>query len=176
MAEKNYKRKNYLIDRRMQFQLIGVFLFSVVLALAIITLGSALVYWASGMTGENLFKEYLTIHRQVSVEVESVVEGEVITQEITQTQEIPGVKRWEIIIPVLIINNLIIMVIIVIFGIFYSHRIAGPLYRIQTDIEKVLDGSKDVRINLRKRDKMKPLANLLNHMIEELNTLRNKRS
>jgi methyl-accepting chemotaxis protein len=83
-------------------------------------------------------------------------------------KEIIGLKRHDIVLPPLLINNLLIMLMTIIVGIFYSHRIAGPMYRIETDIKRVLDGEKGVLVRLRKKDKMKTLAELVNKLIEQV--------
>jgi methyl-accepting chemotaxis protein len=83
-------------------------------------------------------------------------------------KEIVGLKRHEIVLPPLLINNLLIMLLIIIVGIFYSHRIAGPMYRIETDIKRVLDGEKNVEIHLRKKDKLQSLADLVNQLIKKM--------
>lgn len=87
---------------------------------------------------------------------------------------IPGLKRYEIVLPPVLINNLLLMVIIIIVGIFYSHRIAGPIYRMEQDIMRVLSGERNVTIRLRKKDKLKPLAEQINKLIHELEKTRGK--
>jgi len=77
-------------------------------------------------------------------------------------------KRYEIVFPTLLMNNLIIMILIMVIGIFYSHRMAGPIYRMEQDIKKVLAGEKDLRIKVRKKDKFKELAELINKLIQKL--------
>jgi hypothetical protein len=86
----------------------------------------------------------------------------------------PGLKRYEIVLPPVIINNLLLMVIIMVVGVFYSHRIAGPLYRMEQDIIRVLSGEKNVTIKLRKKDKLKPFAEQLNRLIHEIEKMREK--
>jgi len=169
------KRKQYIINQKLQFQIIGVFLLSVVLALVIFTGATVGFYWVSGMTGENLFREYLTIYRQVDEVKEVARDGQMVKQKITTTREIPGVKRWELIVPALVVNNLLILLMILIMGLFYSHKIAGPLYRIQTDLARALEGSDQVRIVTRKRDKLEELVLQLNLLLEELDRLRASR-
>ena len=44
------------------------------------------------------------------------------------------------------------MVLIIIVGVFATHRIAGPVYRIESDIERVLAGEKGVTVKLRRSD------------------------
>ncbi|MDP3791672.1 MAG: HAMP domain-containing protein [Candidatus Omnitrophota bacterium] len=49
-----------------------------------------------------------------------------------------------------------------------SHRIAGPLYRLEKDIKEISNGNLKIRFGLRKGDEMKSLANGLNVMVEAL--------
>jgi methyl-accepting chemotaxis protein len=87
---------------------------------------------------------------------------------------IPGLKRYELVLPPVIINNLLLMLIIIIVGIFYSHRIAGPIYRLEQDIMRVLGGERNVQIRLRQKDKLKPLAEQINRLINEFEKIRGK--
>jgi methyl-accepting chemotaxis protein len=85
-----------------------------------------------------------------------------------------GIKRFELVLPPVIINNLLLMVIIIVVGIFYSHRIAGPIYRLEQDIARVLSGERNVQVKLRTKDKLKPLAEQINRLINEFEKVRGK--
>jgi methyl-accepting chemotaxis protein len=87
----------------------------------------------------------------------------------------PAVKRYELVLPPVILNNLLLMVIIIVVGIFYSHRIAGPVYRIEQDLQRVLAGEKNVEIHLRKKDKLKSIADKINTLVREVDSLRGKK-
>ena len=160
MSGKNYKRKTYIINRQLQFRMIATFLLSVLGALLLFTGIMLGYYWITTLAGENVFDEYIKIYERV----ESKDENGAITSKSVERIT----NRWSIVIPPLLINNLIIMVVIAIIGIFYSHKIAGPVFRIKADIDKVLSGDKDVRIVLRKNDKLHDLADSVNLLIEEL--------
>ena len=166
------KRTNYLIDKKFQYGLISTFLISVIIALVIFTIGFSLYFWFSTMAGDNLFKEFLTIEKQVTEEREVIENGEVRTETYTTTKTIPGVKRWEIVIPPLLFNNLVILIIVVIVGIFYSHRIAGPAFRMMVDIQRALDGETGARVHLRKKDKLADLADKVNLLLDHLEEVR----
>ena len=84
---------------------------------------------------------------------------------------IPGGNRLELILPPLLINNLLIMVLLSVLGVFYSHRIAGPVYRMEAELTRALQGEKIVGIRLRKRDKLRSLADKINRLIEERDKL-----
>jgi len=167
MITEKYKRKNIIINRKFQFNLIGTFLISIGIALIIFTAAISLYYWISSMAGENIFKEFITIERQVIEQREVKEEGQTRLETFYTTKTIPGVKRWEIVVPPILINNLIILIVITVMGIYYSHRIAGPAYRMIVDIQKVIDGEKDVRIHLRRKDKLTDLADKVNLLIEK---------
>ena len=66
MESKEFKRKILVIDRHFQYKLISTFLFSILGSLIIFTAVVAGYYWLSSMSGENLFKEFITIHKQVA--------------------------------------------------------------------------------------------------------------
>ena len=66
--------------------------------------------------------------------------------------------------------------IILLFGalsIFITHKIAGPLYRMKKSISEIIKGNLDVKVNLRKRDDLKDLAEHVNMLAEELRTFVN---
>lgn len=65
----------------------------------------------------------------------------------------------------------LIVGIVIAFGIavFFPHKIAGPLYRIERDVkEKIGEGNLSVRFSLRKGDEVGELADALNVMVEKL--------
>lgn len=49
-----------------------------------------------------------------------------------------------------------------------SHKIAGPAYRLGISIRRMSEGDYNFRIALRKSDYLKPIANALNTLLEEL--------
>lgn len=51
------------------------------------------------------------------------------------------------------------------FAILFSHRIAGPLYRLERTLDKVIQGEDVEYIQLRKKDELKDLAGRINEII-----------
>lgn len=51
---------------------------------------------------------------------------------------------------------------------FVSHRIAGPLYRMEKDIDEVGACNLNVRFNLRENDELKAMAACLDKMVQNL--------
>lgn len=161
------KRKNYLVDRKLQTRFIATFVISILVALFLFTAGSFAYFWAASMAGDNLFKEFITIDKQVFEEREVETNGQVSTVRYPTTKTIRGVRRWEIVFPPILINNLIILVVISIIGIFYSHRLVGPVYRMTADLKRILAGKGSRKIKLRKGDKFVELAETINKLIEQ---------
>ena len=163
------KRKSYVIDQSFQYRLIGTFLLSTLFALTLFTAGTVLFYWASSMVGDNLFREFIDINKQVYVTIEDE-NGESVR--VPETETIRGVKRWEIIVPPILINNLLVLIVTGIIGLFYSHRIVGPVYRINRDLQRVLDGEAGVSVNLRGKDQFHGLAVRVNSLLESFYSLK----
>ena len=155
----------YVVDRGFQYRLVATFLLSTVLALLLFSAGTVFYYWAASMAGDNLFREFIDIRKQVYVTEEDET-GQPIR--IPQTKTIYGVKRWEIIVPPILINNLFILIVIAVIGVFYSHRIVGPVHRINRDIQRVLDGEINVHVSLRRKDQFQGLAGRVNELIRAL--------
>ena len=83
-----------------------------------------------------------------------------------------GFELLRVILPPLLLNDLAIMLLIIVLGIRATHRIAGPVYRIEVDIERVLAGEKGVRVRTRKRDAFPDLAERVNQLIERIDDSR----
>ena len=130
-----------------------------------------LYYWASSMVGDNLFREFFDINKQVFV-TEQSDNGEAVRT--SQTKTVHGVKRWEIVVPPILINNMLIMIVISVIGVFYSHRIVGPVYRINRDLQRVLDGEREVAVKLRGKDQFHELAKRVNVLIDRFYELKTK--
>ena len=77
-----------------------------------------------------------------------------------------------IILPPLLLNDLAIMLLFIVLGVLATQRIAGPVYRIEIDIERVLAGEKGVRVHTRKRDAFPDLAERVNELIERIDDTR----
>jgi methyl-accepting chemotaxis protein len=86
-----------------------------------------------------------------------------------------GLARPEtlrVILPLLLLNDLVTMALVIIVGVFSTHRIAGPVYRVESDIDKVLSGERGVRVRLRGGDAFPDLAEKVNQLIERIEDTR----
>ena len=68
--------------------------------------------------------------------------------------------------------SILYLVLIIFFGLFISHKMAGPVYRIKKPLQEVVDGTVDVskvHFRLRKGDELKELVDALNGFIAKIN-------
>ncbi len=72
------------------------------------------------------------------------------------------------------IGLFLIIVQLVLLTIFFSHKLAGPLYRFETVCHNIINGKYTDKIVLRKGDDMVNLAKLLNEVIEKTRNLLKK--
>jgi methyl-accepting chemotaxis protein len=84
----------------------------------------------------------------------------------------PEPESFRLVLPALLLNDLAIMALVIAVGIFTTHRIAGPVYRIKSDIDRVLSGEAGVRVRLRGRDSFPDLAEKVNQLIERIEDTR----
>ncbi|MBN2738340.1 MAG: hypothetical protein JXR70_15260 [Spirochaetales bacterium] len=166
MAKNFIKRTNYVIDKKFQLRFVAMFLVVIIISMIVFTGIVAITFWGSYLAGDNIFNEFITIYQRVP---EKDPQGKPVLQNgkpVMTSKELPPTNRIYLILPPLLINNLIIMIMISVIGIFYSHRIAGPAFRIETDIARTLGGEKGIQIRLRKGDKLESLAQKVNDLIE----------
>ena len=71
---------------------------------------------------------------------------------------------------VLVVGGSTFFLVTVFFlGVYLSHRVAGPIYRIRNSIEELINGhAKQDRITLRPKDEFQDLADSLNRLIYHL--------
>ena len=55
-----------------------------------------------------------------------------------------------------------------------SHRIAGPVYRLDQTLRELIRGNFSVRMNLRKKDEFRELEDLVNELSEYLQSVRDR--
>jgi len=63
---------------------------------------------------------------------------------------------------------LVVSVLLIVHGVFFSHRIAGPLYRFRKIFQSVASGDLTVRTSIRKRDYLHAEAECLGEMVGAL--------
>ena len=70
--------------------------------------------------------------------------------------------------PALYISAAVAFIVSALAGLFYSLRIAGPVYHIKHAIDRVLEGGEPELIVLRRHDELKDLATSINKLIQRV--------
>lgn len=135
-----FRRRRYIIKKALQFRYIGI-----IFVLALL---------ASIVTGYTVFATGWTIL------------GEKLANVYPQGRLIYIFRTVNLI---LIRNLLLISPLIFIMGLLFSHKIAGPVYRIEKTIDEIAKGNLALKIKLRKGDELRDLADIINIMIGNLN-------
>jgi len=78
----------------------------------------------------------------------------------------------DFILPAVLLSTAVVTVLVglasVIVTLYTSHKIAGPIYRIEKDLEKVMLGDLRVKFNLRKNDQLQALAAMIEALVGNL--------
>ena len=81
----------------------------------------------------------------------------------------------EFIMPGLILSSLVSVVLVslatIIVVLFMSHRIAGPLYKLENSLEKMGEGDLSFDISFRKNDEARVLSEVFNKTRQRLNSM-----
>lgn len=68
-----------------------------------------------------------------------------------------------------LISTLVIGLIVIMVTLLASHKIAGPMFRFERDIDRISTGDLKSRIDIRTDDQFQAIATSLNKMIDSLN-------
>jgi len=135
-----FRRKKYIIKRGLQFRYIGL-----VFGLALIA--SLVTGWTVFATGWHFL-------------------GEKLASVYPQGRLIYVFRATNF---ALIKNLLLISPLVFILALLFSHRIAGPVYRIEKMLEEIVKGNLGLKIRLREGDELVDLAYMINSMTERFN-------
>ena len=114
--------------------------------------------------------EFLLVYREVE-QVDTVrIEGRDVERRRTTTEAMGETTRLQIILPVLLIQNLFLVVVLAVLGLVHGQRISGPVYRISTDLRRAMSGEAGVRIQLREKDHLRELSARINALLSALDS------
>ncbi|MBI4386761.1 MAG: methyl-accepting chemotaxis protein [Elusimicrobia bacterium] len=82
-------------------------------------------------------------------------------------QEPVVLSRWQIVLPGIILTEALVLIFTSALGLAYSHRLAGPIYRIKKTLEAVHRGESVSEVHLRERDEFKELADAVNRILRK---------
>lgn len=141
MSERNYRRKNYFIKKSFQTRFSLRFVFLIMLEALLI----AGLFWvvAKGTLTTGYSGTELRIEKTASFFYVSFI-------------------------LILLIASLAMGLAGMLVFIFYSHRIAGPLFRFQKSLQQISGGDLTGRIRLRRKDQLGELGESINLMAESM--------
>ena len=95
-----------------------------------------------------------------------------MSHKLSVSPEIVFFSAMDALLPAIIITQLIVSILIIIASIYVvlilSHRIAGPLYRLERVAEHVGNGDLSIRVGFRDKDALMPLKSSFQTMIDKL--------
>ncbi len=68
----------------------------------------------------------------------------------------------------MLVSTLLGILLVLIFGLFYSHRIAGPLFNLKRMMRRVGEGDLKAAMKIRKNDEFHDVEEVFNQMVESL--------
>lgn len=139
---KTFKRKQYFINKKFQAGFILKFI-------AVLIFGALLSVGVTMLTTQ----ETLT----------SSFEGSKLVIEKTSLAILPSVVFTNI------VTTLIIGIIVIVVTLLISHKIAGPMFRFEKDLEEISQGNLQKHIQTRQGDQFSSVAKNLNNMVGNLN-------
>lgn len=140
---KNNRRKEYLINKPLQFKMI--------LFLSLMVLGVILVAHGLSLGFSEMF-----ISRSSAAAGHSINLGFNLD------------NFFEILWMPLLISMILGLIFVLIFGLLYSHRIAGPLYNLKGSLMSVQYGDLSVTMRIRRHDELHDMETAFNQMTDSL--------
>ena len=142
MTEKSQnRRKNYFIKKKFQVVFIIKFCILVIISVCI---SAGIIYALSRASMTTSFEDSRLVIKSTA----------------------------DFILPTVLLSSAVVIFCIgiatVIVTLFTSHKIAGPLYRMEKDVEEVASGNLKKKFHLRDNDELKGLADALEQMTQSL--------
>lgn len=135
--KKFYKRKIYIINKDLQFKYMFTILSMIFISVLAVSFVTFYVIWVNVINEFFFIPEAQTKLGDIYIRTSEIVAG----------------------------CTFLILVIFAVVGMFLSHRVAGPLYRVERVAEELSKGNLDVSVQFRKSDELRHLADSLNKMI-----------
>ena len=129
------RRRNYFIDKSFQFKFIIKFCMLIIIA-SLLT--GSLIYYFNQKTTTVAFEKLKVVIKSTSSFI------------------------FPIVLQILVIVTLLVGIGTVFVTLFTSHKIAGPLYRLKAELEKIKDGNLSSPIQIRTGDQLQKVASEFN--------------
>jgi methyl-accepting chemotaxis protein len=69
---------------------------------------------------------------------------------------------------ILLLGLPVIFILLLLWGLVISHRIAGPVYRLEQDLDKIARGDFSLRIRLRRKDELTSIVEGINKVLDKI--------
>lgn len=173
-SEKKFERKHFFIDRKLQGRYMITFFIPMIIMLIFMIFTLYIAANSLVKTASTIVK--MDIQNQITLQFQDELEPSIqsyknLLKEINiYLRNFPENKRYRAAVVssllwVFGIGLLFVIIQLVLLTIFFSHKVAGPVYRFEMTCHDIIDGNYTGRIKLRKGDEMQNLATLLNEVI-----------
>lgn len=178
MPQSAYKRRNYLIDKNFQLKYTILIVATLLAVTAASGFGLYMGIWGSIIENFSKFKvsqNLENVSRITAYEDARYKKGDSRLEKIFREAELLSAQDKDTLraaihsvnrslIPKIILLSLVIFAA----GIFLSHKIAGPMYRIEKSADAIRHGDLNVNFKIRRTDEMRKVAGALEDMVETL--------
>jgi hypothetical protein len=168
-VENNKKsfRWHYFIDKPFQLRFIARFSMLIILGLAVslLVLGIANTTRFEGSQGRLYYQ--VQDYKQFLNDMQK--DPSLPFYKVFNMQK--GKTAFEISLAPMITVSALYLLLIIVFGLFISHKMAGPIYRIKKTLDMATKGQIDIKtleFKLRKKDELQDLVDALNKFLDKI--------
>ncbi len=145
MKKKYKKRTKFYIDKKFQNRFILSYIEIIMLSIILTIILSLTYTYFSTSFGSN---SYSILYMKIVDGKEKIIEP------------------INIVLPIILLSSLITVIISIILSLLYSHKIAGPVYRLKTSSKDLLRGKKNISFKVRKKDEFQDLSKYMQEWSE----------
>ncbi|MBN2453143.1 MAG: methyl-accepting chemotaxis protein [Candidatus Omnitrophica bacterium] len=171
-------RRNYFIKKRFQLKYTAIIVSVLLIVMVATGMGVYFGMWGSIIENFSVFRMSQNLEnaqRIAAYEDARYKKGDYRLDKIFREAELLSAQQkgslrgaLKAVNRSLLPKLIILAALIFIAGIFISHKIAGPMYRIERSAEAIRDGDLSVSFRVRKGDEMKETAIMLENMVDSL--------
>jgi len=143
-----YRRRQFWVNKEFQRRMIGQFI--------VVMIGSVLL-------SHLITLGFLKIRELFGVAQEDMI---YLTNALSET--VAFTKTFEVLWLPLFLSSMIGSLVVLVFGLFYSHRLAGPLFNLKRTMSKVTQGEWNVTVGIRKNDEFHDVKESLDDLVTSM--------
>lgn len=95
----------------------------------------------------------------------NILAEEIVFPDAIASLLLPAIQKINLVI---LIGLPVLLVLIFILGLFFSHRIAGPVFRLEKELDEIAEGRFDKRIAFRKKDELRGVEEKINKLLDKV--------